>query len=204
MNLDKRSLASLRGVHPDLVAIAAESESIAGDGVEVCIIEGLRSMETQMRYLKSGASKTTNSRHLSGHAFDFAVKIDGKLQDRIHPYYQKQADFFKATAKRLGHPITWGGDWGWDGMHVELDWKAYPLKEKPKTPGNSTTIAASIGGMATTVIPEVVAKATNVTESIEALGVKKEWMIWVQIVVVVGLFAFIVNERRKKIDREGV
>lgn len=206
MKLDKRSLASLMGVRPELVSIVTQAESIAdeGAGITVQIIEGVRSAETQARYLKSGASKTSNSRHLTGHAVDFAVKVNGVLQEKISPYYKKQSDLFKAKAKELGYPITWGGDWGWDGMHIELTWKDFPLKAKPKTVSNSKTIVASIGGMSTAVLPEVLAKTTDLTKSVEALGVKAEWLIWIQIAVFVGLFAFVINERRLKIEREGV
>ena len=204
MYLSQRSKIALKGVHRDLLTLVTNADSIADEekGITVDIIEGLRDQETQSRYLKSGASKTTNSRHLTGHAFDFAVKVNGELQDKIDPYYRQQADLFKKTAKRLGYPITWGGDWGWDGMHIELSWEAYPIKKNPKTISNSKTIAAAISGIPVTVLPEIATKVGSLTDSLSFLDSK--WIVLVQSVLLVGIFIFVVNERRKTIQREGV
>ena len=88
-------------------------------------------------------------------------------------------------------------------MHLQLSWASYPLQEKPKTVSNSKTIAASISGMGITVLPEIVAKASEMTGSVSSF-VKEEWLVWIQIALTVALFAFIVNERRNKIKQEGV
>ena len=209
MKLSQRSLNSLKGVHPDLVRVIAETQVIPGCRLE--IVEGLRDMATQEKYLKTGASKTLNSRHLTGHAADFAmyrdIDGDGDLDflKKVDPEYRAQAKLFKETAKRLGVDLEWGGDWSSivDGMHLQLSWASYPLQEKPKTVSNSKTIAASISGMGITVLPEIVAKASEMTGSVASF-VKEEWLVWIQIALTVGLFAFIVNERRNKIDKEGV
>ena len=77
-------------------------------------------------YDNIGASKTMNSRHLTGHAVDLAAYVNGIRWD--WPLYPKIADAFKQAALELGVSIVWGGDWTSlkDGPHFELDRKAYP------------------------------------------------------------------------------
>jgi peptidoglycan L-alanyl-D-glutamate endopeptidase CwlK len=206
---DERSKRNLVGVHPDLVRVIAETQVIPG--CRLTIVEGLRDIATQEKYLKTGASKTLNSRHLTGHAADFAmyrdIDGDGDLDflKKVDPEYRAQAKLFKETAKRLGVDLEWGGDWSSivDGMHLQLSWASYPLQEKPKTVSNSKTIAASISGMGITVLPEIVAKASEMTGSVASF-VKEEWLVWIQIALTVCLFAFVANERRNLNRREGV
>ena len=204
MYLSQRSQIALAGVHRDLLTLVTNADSIADEtqGITVDIIEGIRDQATQVKYLHEGKSKTLNSRHLTGHAFDFCVKVHGVLQEKISPYYKQQADLFKATAKKLGYDITWGGDWGWDGMHIELSWESYPIQQKPKTVSNSKTIAAAITGIPVTVLPEIATKVGSLTESLDFL--ESKWVVVIQIVITVGLLLFIINERRTKITREGV
>ena len=204
MYLSQRSQIALVGVHRDLLTLVTNADSIADEskGITVDIIEGVRDQATQVKYLEEGKSKTLNSRHLTGHAFDFAVKVNGELQTKIDPYYRQQANLFKAMAKKLGYDITWGGDWGWDGMHIELSWEAYPIQKKPKTISNSKTIAAAITGIPVSVLPEIAAKVGSLTDSLSFLDSK--WIVLVQSVLLVGIFIFVVNERRKTIQREGV
>lgn len=211
VKLSPRSLRSLTGVHPDLVRVISETQIIP-EVSRLEIVDGVRDIQTQEKYLKTGASKTMNSRHLTGHAADFALYRDedgdGDLDfiKDTEPYYRKQAALFKATAKRLGIDMEWGGEiWPThiDGMHLQLSWESYPLKEKPKTVSNSKTIAASISGIGITVLPEVVAKATELTGSVSSF-IKEEWLVWVQLVLTIGLFAFVINERRNKLKQEGV
>jgi peptidoglycan L-alanyl-D-glutamate endopeptidase CwlK len=68
-----------------------------------------------------------NSRHITGHAIDFAVIKDGEVTWDFK-YYQLVADHIKKVAKELNVPIMWGGDWVSfkDGPHVELNRSKYP------------------------------------------------------------------------------
>lgn len=121
----KRSKDNLRGVHPDLVKVM--EKAIAVTDVDFVIIEGLRSRARQMALVKAGASKTMNSRHLTGHAVDLAPCVGGKIRFDW-PLYHKLAPVIKLAAVQLGIPIVWGGDWSSfkDGPHFELDRKQYP------------------------------------------------------------------------------
>ena len=123
--LSNRSLAALKGVHPDLVAVV--HEAIRTTPVDFMVTEGLRSLQRQAALVQSGASRTLNSRHLTGHAVDVAAWVDGQVR-WDWPLYPRIAEAFKAAAKLKGVPLVWGGDWPRlrDGPHFELCRKAYP------------------------------------------------------------------------------
>ena len=125
MTLSPRCLRRLRDVHPDLAAVVERAAQITE--VSFIVTEGLRTRERQAELLKVGASRTMNSRHLTGHAVDLAAVVGGKPR-WDWPLYHKLADAMKAAAKELGVPLVWGGDWRTfkDGPHFELDRTKYP------------------------------------------------------------------------------
>lgn len=129
--LSQRSLSNLKGVHPDLVACVKRAICITTQ--DFFVGEGVRSVERQRTLVASGASKTMNSRHITGHAVD------------IHPYpykgdhdqdgipnsddwdsYKPIVLAMRQAAKELGVQLTHGWDWGWDAPHHELDRGVYP------------------------------------------------------------------------------
>lgn len=125
MTLDARTERNLKGVHPDLVKVVRKAFELAE--VDPVITEGLRTVERQRELVRIGASRTMNSRHITGHAVDVAFIINGKLR-WDWPLYKKFADVMKAAAKAVGVPIEWGGDWKSfkDGPHFQLPFKQYP------------------------------------------------------------------------------
>lgn len=126
--LGQRSLSRLEGVHPDLVRVVKKAAAMSA--LDFTVLEGLRTAARQKQLMAAGASKTMNSRHLTGHAVDLAVMIGGTVR-WDWPLYHQLAAVVKAAAKAEDVAITWGGDWRTfkDGPHWELSWKAYP-KEK--------------------------------------------------------------------------
>jgi peptidoglycan L-alanyl-D-glutamate endopeptidase CwlK len=122
--LSHRSKDRLKGVHPDLVKVI--EEAIKESPLDFSISEGLRTKERQKVLFDSGKSQTMNSRHITGHAIDFAVIKDGEVTWDFK-YYQLVADHIKAVAKALDVPIVWGGDWVSfrDGPHIELNRSKY-------------------------------------------------------------------------------
>ena len=122
--LSKRSNERLIGVHPDLVRVVHRALQLSP--IDFGISEGLRTMERQIQLKKAGASKTLNSRHLSGHAVDVVAYIGSEVR-WDWPLYEQIAAAFKQAAKELDVPITWGGDWTTlkDGPHFELSWSKY-------------------------------------------------------------------------------
>lgn len=123
--LGTRSLSRLEGVHPDLVRVVKKAAAMSD--LDFTVLEGLRTIERQRQLMKQGATKTLNSRHLTGHAVDLAPMIDGKVS-WDWPLYHRLAKIVKAAAAAENVPIQWGGDWRTfkDGPHWELPWKVYP------------------------------------------------------------------------------
>ena len=102
-------------------------EAIKESPLDFSITEGVRSVERQKELFESGKSQTMRSRHISGHAVDIAVLVDGKITWDFSKY-QIVADHIKTVAKSLNIPIEWGGDWTSfkDGPHFQLPWSTYP------------------------------------------------------------------------------
>lgn len=123
--LDARSRARLAGVHPALVAVVEEAARTSP--VPFIITEGRRTPERQAALVRAGASRTLNSRHLTGHAVDVAARVEGRIR-WDWPLYPRIAAAFKAAAQAQGVALVWGGDWPRlrDGPHFELDRKAFP------------------------------------------------------------------------------
>ena len=123
--LSSRSRARLVGVHPALIAVV--EAAITRTAVDFMITEGLRTAERQAALIKAGASRTTRSRHLTGHAVVVAALVEGQVR-WDWPLYGRIAQAFKAAALDLKTPLIWGGDWKTlrDGPHFELDRKAFP------------------------------------------------------------------------------
>lgn len=127
LRLNERSLANLKGVHPDLVRVVMRcANDWDDDELGFIITCGVRTIEQQRKLVAKGASKTMRSRHIPGksgyaHAVDFAATIDGDVR-WDWPLYKKIADLMKAAARKERIPINWGGDWKTfkDGPHVEL------------------------------------------------------------------------------------
>jgi len=120
-----KSLKKLDGVHPDLVSVVAKAINLTT--VDFAVLEGLRTLARQKELYSVGASKTLNSRHLTGHAVDLGVLIKGKIA-WDWPLYEIVADAMKQAALELKVPIVWGGDWTTfkDGPHFELARRRYP------------------------------------------------------------------------------
>lgn len=123
--LSRRSLERMQGVHPDLVKVVLLAIQLTE--VDFGVTQGVRTIEKQREYVAKGASKTMNSRHLTGHAVDLVAYIGSEVR-WDWPLYHKIADAMKRAANSLNVPIIWGGDWKSfkDGPHFELDRKVYP------------------------------------------------------------------------------
>jgi len=123
--LGARSLSRLEGVHPDLVRVVKKAAALSD--LDFTVLEGLRTVERQKQLVAQGASKTMNSRHITGHAVDLAPMIGGEVS-WAWPQYHRLAKIVKSAAADEKVPLQWGGDWRTfkDGPHWELPWKFYP------------------------------------------------------------------------------
>jgi len=138
--LGQRSLDRLKGVHPDLVKVVKRAIELTP--IDFTVLEGLRTVERQKQLVAKGASKTMNSRHITGHAVDLGAVIDGEVRWDWALYLQI-AQAVQSASSELKIPIRWGGSWKLlsdtplisskvlsrsfpDGPHFELWSKVYP------------------------------------------------------------------------------
>lgn len=130
MILNTTSHQRLRGVHPDLVRVVRRCAADWADPETGFIVtQGLRTLKEQKLLKAKGASRTLRSRHLTGHAVDLAVSVQGQVR-WDWPLYAKLAKAMKEAAKAEKVPLEWGGDWTSfkDGPHFQLPWAKYPAK----------------------------------------------------------------------------
>ena len=139
--LGQRSLSRLEGVHPDLVRVVKKAAALSD--LDFTVLEGIRSVERQKQLVSQGASRTMNSRHITGHAVDLAPMIAGEVR-WDWPLYHKLAEVMRAASLNEKVPIRWGGTWKLlsaiegpitakilsrsfpDGPHFELPRASYP------------------------------------------------------------------------------
>lgn len=139
--LGQRSLSRLEGVHPDLVRVVKKAAALSD--LDFTVLEGIRSVERQKQLVSQGASKTMNSRHITGHAVDLAPMIAGEVR-WDWSLYLKLGEVMRAASLNEKVPIRWGGTWKLlsaikgpitakilsrsfpDGPHFELPRAAYP------------------------------------------------------------------------------
>jgi len=111
--------------------------------LDFTVLEGLRTIDRQKQLLKQGASKTMNSRHLTGHAVDLGVLIGGEMR-WDWGLYLKLGEVMRAASLAEKIPVRWGGTWKLlsaingpitakilsrsfpDGPHFELPKASYP------------------------------------------------------------------------------
>jgi peptidoglycan L-alanyl-D-glutamate endopeptidase CwlK len=139
--LGARSLSRLEGVHPDLVRVVKKAAAMSD--LDFTVLEGLRTLDRQKQLMAQGATKTMNSRHLTGHAVDLGAMIGGAVR-WDWSLYLKLADIMRSASVAENVPIRWGGTWKLltaiqgpitakvlsrsfpDGPHFELPRASYP------------------------------------------------------------------------------
>lgn len=127
--LSKRSRTNLVGVQPQLVAVVERAIQLTT--VDFAVTEGLRTEAKQRELVAKGASQTTNSKHLTGHAVDLVAFIGGRISWELN-LYDEIADAMRLAALEKNTGIRWGAAWNipdirhWSGtmeeaMHHYID-----------------------------------------------------------------------------------
>jgi peptidoglycan LD-endopeptidase CwlK len=111
--LGKRSLSRLQGVDEDIVRVIKRAIELTP--IDFTVLEGLRTKSRQAQLLKRGATRTMNSRHITGHAVDIAPLVGGKIPWNDWDKFATVANSVFEAADELGVLIQWGGDWDGDG-----------------------------------------------------------------------------------------
>ena len=117
--LSQKSLRRLEGVNPALVQVVKRAIQITP--IDFIVVEGLRTKERQAYLVEKGASKTMNSRHLTGDAVDLAPIVNNKVSWDWKDFYPL-AEAVKKAAKEVKVEVEWGGDFQSfkDGPHWQL------------------------------------------------------------------------------------
>lgn len=127
--LGKRSLRNLEGVDPDLSSVVRRAIEITT--IDFTVLEGVRTLDRQKELVKKGASKTLNSRHISGHAVDVAPWVDGAIPWNDHGAFESVALAMFQAADELGVLVQWGGDWDFDGDSADESFLDMPHFQEP-------------------------------------------------------------------------
>ncbi len=106
--LGARSLSRLEGVHPDLVRVVKKAAAMSD--LDFTVLEGLRTLDRQKQLMANGATRTMNSRHLTGHAVDLGAMVGGAVR-WDWGLYLKLADIMRSASVAENVPIRWGGTW---------------------------------------------------------------------------------------------
>lgn len=106
--LGEKSLKRLEGVNNNLVKVVKRAIEITP--IDFMVVEGVRTKERQRQLVAKGASKTMNSRHLTGHAIDIAPVVNGQVSWDFNDYYPL-AKAMAQAATELGVKVRWGGAW---------------------------------------------------------------------------------------------
>ena len=135
MKFSQRSINNLKGVHLDLVRVM--HEAIKDTPIDFTIVEGVRTAQRQQELYAQGrikpgpvvtqvdgVRKKSNHQVKSdgyGHAVDLYPYFNGSVQVNAVKELKVIAAHILATAKRLGVPVEWGGDWKMrDYPHFEM------------------------------------------------------------------------------------
>lgn len=194
-----RSLKNLNGIHPDLRRVI--DRALQESPLDFVVIEGLRTKERQKQLVASGASRTMNSRHITGHAVDLVpigpsgkAAFDWPLYDRLGPAV-------KQAAAKEGVALVWGGDWTSfrDGPHFELDRRVYDERDftsKVAPPVERTSPAQSKTVQATAV--QIASGAGAGAAALGALDGYAQIVALALLGVMVAAAAWIMRERIRK------
>ena len=101
---------------PDMQTLYYRFESKCKDaGLDFIVTCTTRTIEEQKQLVASGKSKTMNSKHFIGKAFDIAVMKNGKVSWVFSDYAP-----YGVIGESIG--LEWGGNWKRfkDGPHFQL------------------------------------------------------------------------------------
>ena len=108
--LSDRDMERLEGVDGTLVQVVKRASEISS--YSFMVVEGMRTLETQKKYVAQGKSQTLKSSHLIGQAVDLAPVENGTIDwNNSKGQFDDVAKAMMQAAKELGVKITWGGNW---------------------------------------------------------------------------------------------
>jgi peptidoglycan LD-endopeptidase CwlK len=132
--LSQRSLNNLKGVDERLQEVV--HYAIGVSKIDFGVICGLRTVEEQKALVAKGASKTMNSKHLTGDAVDLMAFISGRGSWELN-LYDEIADAMREGGEKVGINLRWGAAWhkpltGWNGTAEALMNEYIDLAPQPR------------------------------------------------------------------------
>lgn len=116
--LSARSIKNLSGVDRRLQQVVQEAIKLTTE--DFFVNEGLRTVERQKQLVARGASKTMNSKHITGHAVDLIpVAVNGEIPWNDTKKFQAIGDAMLKAADELNIKIRWGKDWNMNGVYTD-------------------------------------------------------------------------------------
>lgn len=104
----QHSETELVGVNVELVGVVRTALKICE--VDFSVHDGIRTHDEQQALVTAGASKTMDSRHLTGHAVDLVPYINGKMRWEWAPIFLVALAMQRATIACRTR-IRWGCVW---------------------------------------------------------------------------------------------
>lgn len=103
-----RSLDEAKGVSNRLLLLS--SFSLLKSPVDFGIYDGMRTLEEQEEYVRTGVSRTLESKHLTGEAVDLVPFINGKYRWELESCCHI-AKCMAMGSVYFGIPVIWGAVW---------------------------------------------------------------------------------------------
>ena len=106
--LSKRSQDNLVGVRAELAAVVRHAITLTK--VDFAVTEGVRTQIRQRELVAKGASRTMDSKHLTGEAVDLVAFLGGRVSWEL-ALYDEIATAMRAAALQKNVGIRWGAAW---------------------------------------------------------------------------------------------
>jgi len=106
--LSSRSKSRMEGLDPKLIEVVKKAIELTR--VDFGVIEGMRTLETQKKYVEAGKSQTLKSKHLEGRAVDLVAYVGSSISWELN-LYDDVADSIKKAALEYDVAVKWGAAW---------------------------------------------------------------------------------------------
>lgn len=139
--LGGQSTHNLIGVHESLIRVVRRAITITT--VDFAVIEGRRTEQRQAQLFAAKATKTLDSKHITGDAVDLAAWVGGR-HSWDWPLYYRLAEAMRDAAILEQVKLRWGGVWDrcLNDLHGDLedDVADYVKRRKALKPGEAVFI----------------------------------------------------------------
>ncbi|AAX78681.1 hypothetical protein RB43ORF159c [Escherichia phage RB43] len=107
--LAKKSINNLKGVKPELVKVVQRALELSPE--DFGVREGLRTVEQQREYVRTGASQTMNSKHITGDAVDLYPSKLPEGWQKNPKVWLPVLNAMKKAGDELGVKLRFGINW---------------------------------------------------------------------------------------------